>query len=97
MNVQNIFYESNLATKCEIIKSLKKLIVNLFIRQGLEEQITSSFLQQGPLENLIDVVPAITTFSKNLIVNGLNTHNYNVLLLSEALTFYEEVCTYIKL
>lgn len=62
-----------------------------FIGQGLDERVTSSFLQQGPLENLADVVPVITEISKNLIVNGLNIHNYNVLLLSEALTFYEEV------
>ncbi|XP_014473444.1 PREDICTED: centromere protein I-like [Dinoponera quadriceps] len=92
MHVQNIFYESDLSMKCEIIKSLRKLIVNLFVRQGLEEHVTSSFLQQDPLENLADVVPVIAEIMKNLIVNGLNIHNYNVLLLSEALTFYEEIC-----
>lgn len=67
-----------------------------FVRQGLEEQITSPFLQQGPLENLADIMPVITAVSKNLIVGGLNIHNYNILLLSEALTFYEEVCIYSK-
>ncbi|XP_032664424.1 centromere protein I-like [Odontomachus brunneus] len=93
VHVQNIFYESNLNMKCEIIQSLRKLIINLFVRQGLGEQITSSFLQQGPLENLADIISVIIAVSKNLIVDGLNIHNYNILLLLEALTFYEEICT----
>lgn len=65
------------------------------MRQGLEEQgqYASSFLQQGPLEDLTEIVPVITTVLENLIVCGLNIHNYNIILLSEILAFYEEVYT----
>ncbi|XP_012527301.1 centromere protein I [Monomorium pharaonis] len=94
IHVQNIFYESSLDIKCEIIRSLQKLITNLFVRQGLEEQgqYASSFLRQGPLEDLAEIMPVITTILENLIVAGLNIHNYNIILLSEILAFYEEIC-----
>ncbi|XP_018364933.1 PREDICTED: centromere protein I-like [Trachymyrmex cornetzi] len=95
IHVQNIFYESSLNMKCEIIRSLQKLITNLFVRQGFEEQdqYASPFLQQGRLDDLAEIVPVITTILENLIVCGLNIHNYNVILLSECLAFYEEICT----
>ncbi|XP_011158233.1 centromere protein I [Solenopsis invicta] len=95
IHVQNIFYESSLNMKCKIIRSLQKLITNLFVRQGLEEQgqYASSFLRQGPLEDLAEIVHVLTTILENLIVSGLNIHNYNVILLSEILAFYEEICT----
>ncbi|XP_020282926.1 centromere protein I-like isoform X2 [Pseudomyrmex gracilis] len=95
IHVRNIFFESTLAMKCEIIKSLGKLITNLFVRQGLEESFTnvSCFLHQKPLENLSEIVSVITMISENLIVHGLNIHKYDVVLLSESLTFYEEICT----
>ncbi|KAG5311255.1 CENPI protein, partial [Acromyrmex insinuator] len=95
IHVQNIFYESSLNMKCEIIRSVQKLITNFFVRQELEEQdqYASSFLQQGRLEDLAEIVPVITTILENLIVCGLNIHNYNVILLSECLAFYEEICT----
>ncbi|KYN33930.1 Centromere protein I [Trachymyrmex septentrionalis] len=95
IHVQNIFYESSLNMKCEIIRSLQKLITNFFVRQELEEQnqYASSFLQQGRLEDLAEIIPVITTILENLIVCGLNIHNYNVILLSECLAFYEEICT----
>ncbi|KYN03793.1 hypothetical protein ALC62_05305 [Cyphomyrmex costatus] len=66
-----------------------------FVRQGLEEQnqYASSFLQQDRLEDLVEIVLAITTILENLIVCGLNIHNYDVILLSECLAFYEEICT----
>ncbi|GAB1860999.1 Centromere protein I-like [Camponotus japonicus] len=95
IHIHNIFYESSLSMKCEIIKSLRKLITNLFVKQGLEEQYqnASYFLRQGPLEDLAEIVSVLTTVSENLIVYGLNIHNFNVMFLSEALTFYEEICT----
>ncbi|KAL6258147.1 hypothetical protein P5V15_010070 [Pogonomyrmex californicus] len=94
IHVENIFYESNLTIKCEIIKSLQKLITNLFVKQGLEQQsqYASSFLQQGPLEDLAEIIPVITTILENLIVRGLNIYNYNIILLSESLAFYEQIC-----
>ncbi|KAL6449229.1 hypothetical protein ACFW04_000706 [Cataglyphis niger] len=95
IHVQNIFYASNLSMKCEIIKCLQKLITNLFVKQGLEEHYrnASYFLRQGPLEDLAEIVSILTTVSENLIVYGLNVHNFNVIFLSEALAFYEEICT----
>ncbi|XP_011703311.1 PREDICTED: centromere protein I-like [Wasmannia auropunctata] len=95
IHVQNMFYESSLNVKCEIIKSLRKLITNLFVRQGLEEQgqYASSFLRQGPLEDLAEIILVLTMTLENLIVCGLNIHNYNIILLSEVLAFYEEICT----
>ncbi|XP_011863308.1 PREDICTED: centromere protein I-like [Vollenhovia emeryi] len=95
IHVQNIFYESNLNMKCKIIQSLQKLITNLFVRYGLEQQgqYASSFLRQGQLEDLPEIVSTVVTTVENLIVCGLNIHNYNITLLSEILTFYEEVCT----
>ncbi|KAM0733058.1 Centromere protein I [Formica fusca] len=94
IHVQNIFYASSLSMKCEIIKCLQKLITNLFVKQGLEEQYrnASYFLQQGPLEDLAEIISVLTTVSENLIVYGLNVHNFNVIFLSEALAFYEEIC-----
>ncbi|XP_070516932.1 centromere protein I isoform X2 [Cardiocondyla obscurior] len=94
IHLENIFYESNLNMKCEIIKSVQKLITNLFVRQGLEEQgqYASSFLRQGPLEDLTEIIPVLTTTLENFIVCGLNIHNYNIILLSEILAFYEQIC-----
>ncbi|XP_072766560.1 centromere protein I isoform X2 [Anoplolepis gracilipes] len=94
IHVQNIFYESSLSMKCKIIKCLQKLITNLFVKQGLEEQCqnTSYFLRQSPLEDLTEIVCALATVSTNLIISGLNIHNFNVIFLSEALTFYENIC-----
>lgn len=67
-----------------------------FVKRGFGKdwQNTSSlFLQQGPSESLIDIIPVLTTVSEDLIIFGLNVHNYNIILLSEALTFYETVYT----
>jgi len=52
-------------------------------------------LQQGPLEDLAEIIPVLTMILENLIVCGLNIHDYNIILLSEILAFYEEV--YIKI
>ncbi|KYN29639.1 Centromere protein I [Trachymyrmex cornetzi] len=75
--------------------SYKMLKYQIFVRQGFEEQdqYASPFLQQGRLDDLAEIVPVITTILENLIVCGLNIHNYNVILLSECLAFYEEICT----
>ncbi|KYM93161.1 Centromere protein I [Atta colombica] len=77
------------------VTELRENILIHFVRQELEEQdqYASSFLQQGRLEDLAEIVPVITTILENLIVCGLNIHNYNVILLSECLAFYEEICT----
>jgi len=51
----------------------------------------SVFLRQSPVENLEEIVPTLTTILEDLIIYGLNVHDYNVILLSEALKFYEQV------
>jgi len=38
-----------------------------------------------------------TTMLEDLIIYGLNVHDYNVILLSEALKFYEQVRAKIEL
>ncbi|XP_043800263.1 centromere protein I-like [Apis laboriosa] len=95
VHVQNMFYESSLIIKCEIIKTLKILITNLFISQGFKEcyhKTPAPFLGQSTMDNLEEVIPILTKISEELIVSGLNIHSYNILLLSEALSFYEELC-----
>ncbi|KOC59649.1 Centromere protein I [Habropoda laboriosa] len=95
VHVQNIFYESTVTTKCEIIKTLKMLITNMFVNQGFEEccqNTPAPFLGQSPMDNLENAISILTKISEDLIVSGLNIHLYNVLLLSEALSFYEDIC-----
>ena len=81
--------------KCEIIRTLKMLITNLFVSQAFEEcshKTPAPFLGQGAVDNLEEATPILTKTSKTLIVSGLNIHSYDILLLSEALSFYEEIC-----
>ncbi|CAK9816614.1 Centromere protein I [Anthophora quadrimaculata] len=95
VHVQNIFYESTVTTKCEIIKTLKMLIINMFVNQGFEDcyqKTPAPFLGQATTDNLENTLSILTKVSENLIVSGLNIHLYNVLLLSEALSFYEVIC-----
>lgn len=66
------------------------------MKQGLKEQrkeASSSFLRQGPLEDLAELLSALAAVSENLITYGLNVHNHDIMLLSEALGFYEQVRT----
>lgn len=96
IHVYNIFYESSLPMKCEIIKCLQKLITNLFVKKEFEEQYhqnASFFLRQSPSEDLAEIVSVLTKVLEHLIIYGLNIHNFNAIFLSEALTFYEETCT----
>nr|XP_033195550.1 centromere protein I-like isoform X1 [Bombus vancouverensis nearcticus] len=95
VHVQNMFYESTLSMKCEIIRTLKMLITNLFVSQAFEEcshKTPAPFLGQGAVDNLEEAIPILTKTTKTLIVSGLNIHSYDILLLSEALSFYEEIC-----
>ncbi|XP_076282987.1 centromere protein I [Lasioglossum baleicum] len=97
IHVQNMYYESSLEAKCEIIRTLRILITNLFVHQGFEEcrqKSQAPFLRQASADNLKDIVAILTEFTKDLIVSGLNMYVYDILLLSEALTFYEEVCNF---
>ena len=94
-HVQSIFYESTLTFKCEIIRTLRMLITNLFVNQGLEgcrQNAPALFLGQGPVDRLEDILPILIKVSEDLVISGLNIHCYDILLLSEALSFYEQVC-----
>ncbi|CAL1684747.1 unnamed protein product [Lasius platythorax] len=95
IHVHNIFYESSLPMKCEIIKCLQKLITNLFVKQGFKKSQNASYFlgQSRDQQDLAEIVSVLTTVSGHLIVYGLNIHNFNVIFLSEALAFYEEICT----
>lgn len=91
--VRNTFYQSSVAGKCELIGTLRALLLNLFVSEAFEERCEKlSFLGQAPAVNLAEVVPILMKASENLIVSGLNIHSYDILLLSEALSFYEQVC-----
>ena len=95
VHVQSMFYESSLTFKCEIIRTLRILITNLFVNQGFEgchQNTPALFLGQGPVDNLEDILPILIKVSEDLIISGLNIHCYDILLLSEALSFYEQVC-----
>ncbi|KAK1138121.1 hypothetical protein K0M31_002605 [Melipona bicolor] len=95
VHVQNMFYESTLSVKCEIIRTLKMLIVNLFVSEACKEynhKTCAPFLGQGAMDSLEEAIPVLTKISKNLIVSGLNIHSYDILLLAEAISFYEEIC-----
>ena len=96
VHIQSMFYESTLTLKCEIIRTLRILVTNLFVNQGLLEgchQNTAAlFLGQGPIDSLEDILPILIKVSEDLITSGLNIHCYDILLLSEALSFYEQVC-----
>ncbi|XP_076647253.1 centromere protein I [Halictus rubicundus] len=95
VHVKNMYYESSLEAKCEIIRTLRILITNLFVHQGFEEchqKNQAPFLRQTSVDNLEDIIVILTEFIKDLIISGLNLYVYDIVLLSEALTFYEEVC-----
>ncbi|XP_053977047.1 centromere protein I-like isoform X2 [Hylaeus volcanicus] len=96
VHLQNMYYESSITEKCEIIRTLKMLITNLFVNEGFEEsdqETAAPFLGQISMGNLEDVVLILTKFIQDLIASGLNIHSYHILLLSEALLFYDQICT----
>ncbi|XP_076390259.1 centromere protein I isoform X2 [Megachile rotundata] len=96
VHIQEMFYESEIDKKCEIIKTLKMLITNLFVTQGFEEcyhTAPAPFLGQTQVDSLEDIIPTLTKVSEDLIISGLNIHSYNTLLLAESLSFYEQVCS----
>ncbi|XP_015175548.1 PREDICTED: centromere protein I-like [Polistes dominula] len=93
-HIKSMFYESSVTDKCKIIETLRILITNIFVNEGFEEcsqKVPAPFLRQKPMSTITDTIPILINFSKNLIVSGLNTHSYNILLLSESLTFYEVI------
>ncbi|XP_046813147.1 centromere protein I-like isoform X3 [Vespa crabro] len=91
-HIKNMFYESSIALKCKIIETCRILITNIFVNQGFDEccqKVPAPFLGQAPKDKITDVISILIKISKDLIITGLNAHSYNILLLSESLTFYE--------
>ena len=65
-----------------------------FVSQACKEynhKTRAPFLGQGAMDNIEEAIPVLTEITKNLIVSGLNVHSYDILLLAEAISFYEEV------
>ncbi|XP_017876950.1 uncharacterized protein LOC108623149 [Ceratina calcarata] len=93
IHLRSMFYQSSVTGKCEIIRSLKGLLTNLFVSEAFGEQCQQiPFLGQAPMTNLEEIIPILMKAAQDLIVSGLNIHSYNILLLSEALSFYEQIC-----
>ncbi|KAF7417908.1 hypothetical protein HZH68_000561 [Vespula germanica] len=91
-HIKNMFYESSITLKCKIIETCRILITNIFINQGFDEccqKVPAPFLGQAPTDKITDIISILIKISKDLIITGLNAHSYNILLLSESLTFYE--------
>nr|XP_050867270.1 centromere protein I-like [Vespula vulgaris] len=91
-HLKNMFYESSITLKCKIIETCRILITNIFINQGFDEccqKVPAPFLGQAPTDKITDIISILIKISKDLIITGLNAHSYNILLLSESLTFYE--------
>lgn len=65
-----------------------------FVSEACKEynhKTRAPFLGQSAMDSLEEAIPVLTEISKNLIVSGLNIHSYDILLLTEAISFYEEV------
>lgn len=92
--VKRMFYESGLDAKCEIIETMRMFMLNLFVSHEFKEshrKTPTLFLGQGQMDKFEDIISIVTKFVGDLIISGLNIHSYNVLLLSEALSFYEGI------
>ncbi|XP_015122463.1 centromere protein I [Diachasma alloeum] len=92
-HLEEIFLESSLPQRCQIIRSLRKFLRNIFVNQnfGIGEVQSSPFLGQKPTSELTDLLPPTLAIAENLILRGLNASCNDLLILNEALGFYEEV------
>ncbi|XP_063973147.1 uncharacterized protein LOC135160488 [Diachasmimorpha longicaudata] len=97
-HLEEIFLESSLPQRCQIIRSLRNFLRNIFVNQnfGIGEIQSSPFLGQKPTSELIDLLPPTLVIAENLILKGLNASFNDLLILNEALGFYEEVHMLVK-
>ncbi|XP_014213463.1 centromere protein I-like [Copidosoma floridanum] len=87
-----MFHSSSLSDKIKIMKTVKLLLVNLFVANNdLFKDKYFPFLGQSFDGKLIENMQIICKFSKELIMSAINIHHYDLSLLSEALSFYEQV------
>lgn len=90
-HLKSMFYVSSLQVKCKIIRTLRVLISNLsVIGDDSFKDKQFPFLNQSFNCDLNKCVKAIENLTRELITAGLNIHDYDTILLSEALTFYEQ-------
>lgn len=86
------FYSSSLNTKCKIIQTLRILLLNLFVINDTAFQNKSfPFLGQRFADNHAETTRIIQNFATELIVSSLNIHVFNGNVLSESLSFYEQL------
>lgn len=85
--------ESPLPSKIEIIRTLKDLVTNLFVNEG-EESAALFLRQHARMEKFEEAIEIVARLAENLIVFGLTVHSMNLLLLAEALSFYEAVSVF---
>lgn len=90
--IKLIFYSSSLNEKLNIIKTLRLLMVNLFVvnHDDFKEK-TFPFLGTSFNNKANKNIHIIIQFTKELITSALNIHCYDSTLLSETLLFYEQV------
>jgi hypothetical protein len=87
-----MFYSSSLNIKCKIIRTLRILLLNLsIINNSIFKDKCFPFLGQSFTGKLIENVKIIEYFTRELIISGLNIHFYNSKIISEALSFYEQI------
>ncbi|XP_058793739.1 uncharacterized protein LOC131665699 [Phymastichus coffea] len=91
-HIKLVFYSSSIQNKCMIIRTLRTLMLNLFvINNNLFKNKSFPFLGQNFIGNIPESVRIIESFTKELIVSSLNIHSENASLVSEALSFYEQI------
>ncbi|KAJ8668120.1 hypothetical protein QAD02_009783 [Eretmocerus hayati] len=87
-----IFYSSSFDSKCKIIRTLRKLSQNLFITNSdLFEGKTFPFLEERCGKHLNESARLIQKLVKELTTAASNIHSYNSIMISEALSFYEQM------
>ncbi|XP_066599596.1 centromere protein I-like [Prorops nasuta] len=94
VHVKRIFLESSLEMKCEIIKSLRKFVANMFFSRNFDgtlNTLTTPFLGKTSVDNLETLVSILTNTCEKIIIAGLNIHSFDLCLLSEGIAYYEEL------
>ncbi|OXU27791.1 hypothetical protein TSAR_005350 [Trichomalopsis sarcophagae] len=87
-----MFYSSLVSTKCKIIRTCRKLLLNLVVVNDTAFKDKSfPFLGQNFTDKLTEYIQVIENFCRELVTSALNIHNYNSLVVSEALSFYEQI------
>ncbi len=93
-HLKSIYFVSELSVKCKIIRTLRNLVSNLcIIYDKSYKNKLFPFLNQSFNDELETSIQIIENATRELITAGLNIYDYDTILLSEALTFYEQYNT----